>query len=113
MTTHDVEDAAPIAMRTLDVDGQPRFHLTVFRPVPEDEGRTWRCDYLVDGPKTRHCGSQCGVDGMQALLNTLYVLSVEAKMSQENLEGRLAWDGQSLHFGLPSPEADPELTPPG
>jgi hypothetical protein len=111
MHIDDAGSATPIARRTLEVDGRPRFHLNVFRPVPEDGGSTWRCDYLVDGPQTRHLGSQYGVDAMQALLNAIYVLSVEAKMSQENQEGRLTWDGQSVHFGLPSPEADPELMP--
>jgi hypothetical protein len=99
---------APIATRTLDVDGRPAFRLRVFRPVPEDDGRTWRCAYEVDGPLTRHAGSQCGVDAMQALLNVLYILSVETEMAEENLAKRLTWDGQSAHFGFPPPEADPE-----
>ncbi|QYU67185.1 hypothetical protein J4558_19855 [Leptolyngbya sp. 15MV] len=94
--------------RTLDVDGNPAFHLRVFRPEPQDGGRTWRCLYEVEGPATRHVGSQCGVDGMQALLNSLYILSVEVEMSEEHPAKRLSWDGQSSHFGLPPPEADPE-----
>lgn len=109
MPSRQSHDVTPIATRTLHVNGKPRFHLRVFRPTPEDGGRIWRCCYEVDGPLTRHVGSQCGVDAMQALLNTIYVLSAEAVASQENLEKRLTWDGQSEHFGLPSHDADPEL----
>jgi len=102
------EEGGPIAIRTLDVDRKPLFHLRVFRPLPEDGGRTWRCCYEVDGPETRHVSSQCGVDSMQALLNVLYILSVETEMAEENLAKRLTWDGQAKHFGFPPPEADPE-----
>jgi hypothetical protein len=102
------EDNRPIAVRTLDVDGRPAFHLRVFRPVPEDGGTTWRCRYEIDGPETRHASSQCGADSMQALLNVLYVLAVETEVADENRAKRLTWDGQSKHFGFPPPEADPE-----
>lgn len=99
---------AVLASRTLDVDGRPAFHLRVASPAVEPDGETWRCEYEVDGPLTRHRGSMAGVDAMQALLNALYILSVEAETSEENRTGRLTWGGQSAHFGLPAPEADPE-----
>lgn len=95
------------AMRTLEVDGVPCFHLRLFKPSPEDGGAYWRCRYTIDGPLTRHGGSQCGIDGMQALLHAVYILGVEAELSAENVAGRLAWDGQSKHFGFPSGDADP------
>ncbi|WP_146422654.1 DUF6968 family protein [Humitalea rosea] len=97
-----------IATRTLDVNGEPAFHLRIGRPVLEADGETWRCDYSVEGPSTNHRSSFCGVDAVQALLNVIYVMSVEAEMSEENLSGRLTWGGQRGHFGLPAPEADPE-----
>ncbi|NGM20549.1 hypothetical protein G3576_11025 [Roseomonas stagni] len=53
-----------IATRTLDVDGKPRFHLSIYRPVPEDNGAYWRCRYMIDGPMTRHVGSACALDAM-------------------------------------------------
>jgi hypothetical protein len=109
----DAADQIPfevIATRTLDVNGKPAFHLRIGRPVLEADGETWRCDYAVEGPNTNHRSSFCGVDAVQALLNVIYVLSVEAEMSEENLSERLSWGGQRKHFGLPSPEADPERT---
>lgn len=51
-----------------------------------------------------------GVDAVQALLNALYALSVEAEMSEENQTGELSWGGQRGPFGFPAPEADPERT---
>jgi len=95
------------ATRTLEVDGVPCFHLRVFKPMPEDDGAYWRCRYVIEGPLTRHSGSQCGIDGMQALLHAIYILGVEAELSEENLTGRLSWDGQSKHFGFPPGDADP------
>lgn len=105
MSQSDADDV--IVSRTLDVDGEPRFRLRVFRPVPEDDGSYWRCRYEVDGPLTRHVGSLCGGDSMQALLNVIYILGTEADVSEENLTKRLSWDGQSEHFGFPSINADP------
>ena len=97
-----------IATRTLDVNGEPAFYLHIGRPVLEADGVTWRCDYAVEGPSTNHQSSFFGVDAVQALLNVIYIMSVEAEMSEENLSGRLTWGGQREHFGLPAPEADPE-----
>lgn len=98
-----------IVSRTLDVDGEPRFRLLIHRPVPEDGGSYWRCRYEVDGPLTRHVGSFCGIDGMQALLLVIYILGTEADVSEENLTKRLSWNGQSEHFGFPSSAADPDF----
>lgn len=66
------------------------------------------CDYEINGPATKHKGSFGGVDAVQALLNVVYALSVEAEMSEENQTGKLSWGGQKTHFGFPAPEADPE-----
>lgn len=96
-----------IATRTLDVDGKPRFHLSIYRPVPEDNGAYWRCRYMIDGPMTRHVGSACALDAMQALLYVIYALGTEAEVSQENLAGLLTFRGQSAHFGFPPLSADP------
>lgn len=97
-----------IASRLLDVDGKPAFAMRIAQPYLEADGVTWRCEYDVSGPMTRHSNSFGGVDAVQALLNALYALSVEAEMSEENQTGRLTWGGQKAHFGLPTPEADPE-----
>ncbi len=97
------------ATRMLEVDGVPCFQLGVFKPFPEDGGAYWRCAYAVNGPLTKHVGSVCGHDAMQALLFALYMLREEADNSKENEARRLAWDGQSLHFGLPSIDDDPGI----
>ena len=99
----------PIVSRTLDVDGKPCFHLRIFQPYLEDGGNYWRCRYEVDGPLTRHVGSFCGIDGMQALLLVIYILGTEADVSEENLTKRLSWNGQSEHFGFPTHTADPDF----
>jgi hypothetical protein len=103
------DDDDIIATRTLDVDGKPRFHMRIYRPQPEDGGNYWRCRYVVDGPLTRHASSQCGIDAMQALLLTIYILATEADVSEENVMKRLSWGGQSQHFGIPSGAADPGM----
>lgn len=105
MTTQ-IDDEV-IVSRSLDFEGKPRFHLRIYKPLPEDGGQYWRCRYVVDGPLTRHSGSQCGIDGMQALLHVIYILGVEAELSEENFTKRLSWDGQSKHFGFPPGDADP------
>lgn len=97
-----------MASRTLDVDGEPAFRIHIAQPYLEADGLTWRCEYTLDGPKTKHSSSFGGVDAVQALLNVLYVLSVEVDMSEENQTGSLSWGGQKAHFGFPAPEADPE-----
>lgn len=94
--------------RTLDVDSKSVFNIIIRKPTLEADSSTWRCEYEIDGPLTQHKGSLAGMDAVQALLNVLYVLSVETSMAEENLLGRLSWGGQSRHFGFPSPEADPE-----
>lgn len=96
-----------IATRTLEVDGVPCFHLRVFKPEPEDGGAHWRCRYLIDGPMTRHAGSACAPDAMQALLHVIHALGTEAEVSQENQAGLLTFRGQSAHFGFPPLSADP------
>jgi hypothetical protein len=101
---------AIVATRTLDVDGEPTFIIDIGLPYEEPDG-TWFCPYRLCGPKTRHQGRFPGVDGVQALLNVLYVLSAEAEASLENLEGRLTWGGQRKHFGFPNHSADPQLHP--
>ncbi len=105
---NDISTRPIIASRTLDVDGKPAFTMNIAQPYLEPDGVTWRCEYEVSGPMTKHSTSFGGVDAVQALLNALYALSVEAEMSEENQLGRLSWGGQKAHFGLPSPEADPE-----
>lgn len=97
------------ATRTLEVDGVPCFHLRVFKPFPEDGGAYWRCAYAVSGPLTQYVGSACAEDGMQALLFAIYMLREEAHNSAEHEAGRLAWSGQSEHFGLPSIDNDPGI----
>jgi hypothetical protein len=99
-----------IASRVLEVDGTPNFNIHVAQPYLEADGVTWRCEYEISGPMTKHINSFGGVDAVQALLNALYALSVEAEMSEENQRGKLSWGGQSGHFGFPAPEADPERT---
>lgn len=94
--------------RQLDVDGEPIFLIEIGKPYAEADG-TWFCPYRIQGPTTSFVNRDAGVDGMQALLNVLYVLSAKAETSVENQEGRLTWGGQSEHFGFPSHEADPEL----
>jgi hypothetical protein len=97
-----------IASRLLDVDGRAVFHVRIGRPTPDIDGQSWRCHYEIDGPVTKHAGSFAGVDSVQALLNVLYICSVEAERSEEHLSGHLSWGGQNHHFGFPPPEADPE-----
>lgn len=97
-----------IAFRVLEVDGKPDFHIQIAQPYLEADGVTWRCEYEISGPMTKHRNSFGGVDAIQALLNVLYALSVEAEMSEENQTGKLSWGGQKAHFGFPAPEADPE-----
>nr|WP_160122658.1 hypothetical protein [Rhodovarius lipocyclicus] len=63
----------------------------------------------ITGPETRCMQRMGGVDGMQALLNVLYVLRTETEVAIENKEGRLTWCEQREHFGFPSHDADPTL----
>lgn len=97
-----------IASRILEVDGRPDFRIDIAQPYLEPDGVNWRCDYEINGPATKHKGSFGGVDAVQALLNVVYALSVEAEMSEEHQTGKLSWGGQQAHFGFPAPEADPE-----
>lgn len=97
-----------IASRILEVDGRPDFRIDIAQPYQEPDGVNWRCDYEINGPATKYKGSFGGVDAVQALLNVVYALSVEAEMSEENQTGKLSWGGQKAHFGFPAPEADPE-----
>lgn len=99
---------AIIASRILDVDGEPSFTVQIAQPFLEPDGVKWCCEYTLTGPITQRSSSFCGVDAVQALLNVLYVLSVDIEASAENQTGRLSWGGQRAHFGFPAPEADPE-----
>jgi hypothetical protein len=91
-----------IASRILEVDGEPKFHVRIGRPKPAPEGDCWFCPYEIAGPLTNRKGRFGGEDGMQALVLTLNILSVEIEISEENAQGRLSWLG-SKEFGLPSP----------
>ena len=89
-----------LASRVLEVDGAPIFHLRLGRPVPEDDGQTWRCPYEIEGPLTKHRSSFCGIDPMQALLHAVRCLSLHAETSEENEAGRLTWLGEKGDFGF-------------
>ncbi|MBS7813771.1 DUF6968 family protein [Roseococcus pinisoli] len=92
-----------IASRVMEVDGKPQFHIRIGRPTLAPEGRSWFCAYEIAGPLTNRKGRFGGEDAMQALVNALYCISVDVEVCAENVQGRLAWLGDTGDFGLPSP----------
>jgi len=105
-TSHS-EPMDAIALRTLEVDGTPQFHIRIGRPVLAPEGDCWFCAYEIVGPHTTRRGQFGGEDSMQALVNALYGASIDVKVSAENASGRLSWLGDAQDFGLPSPPTRP------
>lgn len=101
-----------IAVRSYPVDGGGSVVVRIGRPFEESDG-TWFCPYEVRGPLTDRRSRAGGVDAVQCLLGAVYMLSAEVEMCQEAQSGRLSWDGQRAHFGLPGPEADPPYAPRG
>lgn len=101
----------PIATRVLEVDGRPGFHIRLGRPYFDAGHNAWACEFEVEGPVTKRRRAMVGNDAVQALLNAIYTASVWVEISAENKAGRLSWDGEEQHFGLPGPDAGPDADP--
>lgn len=66
-----------IATRVLEVDGEPHIQIQLGRPRLVPEGSCWFCPYEVVDASTPWRSYACGEDAMQALVLTLYKISVE------------------------------------
>ena len=91
-----------IASRTLEVDGKPALHIRLGRPQLAPDGTCWFCPYEAQGLSIRRRSYGCGADAMQALVLTLYKISVEIETCEYNQQGRLSWSGDFQDFGFPS-----------
>jgi hypothetical protein len=101
-----------VAERTYPVDGGGAVVVRIGRPFVEPDG-TWFCPFEIRGPLTDRLSRAGGVDAVQCLLHAVYMLSTEVELCREVQDGRLSWDGQRVHFGLPGPETDPPYAPRG
>ena len=101
----------PIATRVLEVDGTPGFHIRFGQPYFDADHNAWACVFEIEGPLTRQRRAMVGNDAVQALLIAIQTASVWVEISPENKAGRLSWNGEGAHFGLPGPEAGPEADP--
>ena len=103
----------PIASRTLEVDGQPVFHVRLGKPRldnrPGDPGDTWTCEYEVETPSGPHRFYACAEDSLQAMLYALYQIEMSIDISDEHKAGRLTWRGQGEDFGVPMLGACPGI----
>ena len=94
-----------IAQRTFAIsrpEGSQNLVLSIGKPAlfPEDPNRNWYCPWMIDGPeelaRKRYAG---GVDGLQALLLAISMISVELRHLR--LPGKLTWlDDEDLGLDL-------------
>lgn len=98
-----------IASTVLEVDGEPRIQIQLGRPRLAPDPSCWFCPYeIVDTSKARRSYAY-GEDAMQALVLTLYKISVEIETCEYNEQGRLSWLGDFKDFGFPSIPIRPAL----
>jgi len=70
-----------------------RLRLVIFAPVLSDDGKNYYCRYAIEGSPERHVREGWGVDGMQALLLAMKMLTADLEFFRdEEFGGELRWD---------------------
>ena len=96
-----------IAMRTLDLAGEPSRAVTVAIKPPVADGGDYRCEFQIVGLGTDQIRHAMGIDGAQALMLALKLIGTVLYTSEESKQGRLTWLGcRNLDFPVPDSIAD-------
>jgi hypothetical protein len=83
----------------------------VIMRVPVPDGDDYRCDYVIEGPRTHITSHALGIDGFQALEMALQKIGTDLLFSEEGQTGALRWLDDPGDVGFPLPDSVADLDP--
>ncbi len=97
-----------IAKRVLTVVGDPERKATVLigKPTAFDDGRGFRCSFLISGVGHEHFRYAGGLDEVQALAFALQMVTLELGILKQDFGVELRWEHtpDDPYCGFPAPK---------